>query len=566
MKHKTPEYPTWEISDFRDLLGGMEERYADNVAYLWRDPLAEDGIAARTYADMIRDVKSLAAYLCAMGLEHAKIAVCGKNSYRWAISFLAVVSGCGIAVPLDREWSADSLAAFLTDAECAAVLYEDDMRTKLSELEIDGLLKMPLSMIDTYLAQGNALREAGSRSYEHHTVDADALGVLAYTAGPIGIAKGVMLSQRNLCADITAICSRIRIREDDRMLSHLPPHQLYEITSAVSALYSGASIAFNESVRRMPSDMALFRPTVMVTVPAVVEFISRFIERGYAEARGGKLLLGVQKTATGIVSNALGVVSKHTAEKSRRSIFSTVHSFLGGRLRAVIVGAAPLKPAVFKQIERFGYAVYTGYGLTEASPIALMHHDKYRASDDVGYPIPGLEVRIDDPDDNGIGALCIKGPTVMLGYYKDDEATAEVLQDGWLSTGDLAQMTESCAIRITGSQKPVIVLPTGKKIVPAELESYARKHPLVSDCRVYAEDTDGEIALCIAVYPDFARLSEALSLSSGQELSALSEEDTARAKTLLLDIVRDVNANLPQYKHIKKLVIRKTAFEAQTEV
>ena len=569
MKHKTPEYPTWEIRDFRDLLDGMEQRYDDNIAYLWRDPLAEDGIAARTYADMARDVKSLAAYLCAMGLEHKKIAVCGKNSYRWSISFLAIVCGCGVAVPLDREWSAAALTKFLTDAECDAILYEDDMRDKLSAVTLDGLLKMPLSLADTYLSQGDALREAGSRSYENHTVDADALGVLVYTAGCPGISRGVMLSQHNLCADIMAVCSRFRIREDDRMLSHLPPHQVYQITTSMSALYCGASVAFNDSVRRMPSDLSLFRPTVMVTVPAVVEFLSRFIEKGYAEARGGKLLLGVQKTATGIVSNTLGIVSKRTAEKSRRSIYSTVHSFLGGRLRAVIVGAAPLKESVFRQLEKYGYAVYSGYGLTEASPIALMHHDKYRAPDDVGYPIPGLEVRIDDPDDNGIGALCIKGPTVMLGYYQNEEATAAVLHDGWLSTGDFAQMTESCAIRITGTEKPVIVLPTGKKIVPAELESYVSAHPLVSACKVYAEGEDGDLTLCVSVYPDFAQLAAALSLQTetpdSDALKTLSEEDTARAKTLLLDIVRDVNAQLPQYKHIKKLVVRKTPFSEQAE-
>ena len=566
MKYKTPDYPTWEIRDFRDLLDGIGERYADNAAYLWRDPLEEDGIAARTYADMVRDVKNLAAYLCAMGLEGKTIAVCGRQSYRWAIAFLAVVCGCGTAVPLDRELSGEALEGFLTDAGCAAILYEDDMKTKLSALALEGLLRMPLSMAESYLSQGNALREAGSRSYENHTVDTDAPGVIVYPAGDVGAAPGIMLSQSALCADIMAVCSRIRIREDDRLLSHLPPHQLYEITTECAALYSGASIAFNDTVRRMPSDLSLFRPTVLITVPAVVEFISRFIERGYAKARGGKLLLGVQRAATGMVSNAIGIVSKQGAGASRRSIFSTVHSFFGGRLRAVIVGMAPLGAHVFRQLQTYGYAVYACYGPVEAAPIALIHHDAYRASDDVGYPIPGLEVRIDDPDDNGIGELCIKGPTVMMGYCHNDEATASVLRDGWLFTGDLAQMTESCAIRITGSKKPVIVLPTGKQISVTEMESYFCAHSLVSECRVYAEEDGGEITLCVSVCPDLARLASALSLPDDRELTHLSEEETARAKTLLLDIVREINASLPPYKHVKKLVVRKTPFSEQTEM
>ena len=559
MKH-TPEYNTWEITDFRALLDGIGARYPDNIAYTWRDPLAEDGVAARTYADMIRDIQSLAAYLCAMGLEHRRIAVCGKNSYRWAISFLAVVCGCGVIVPLDRELHEEALGALLADAACSAVLYEDDMQAKLQSVDLPGLMKLPLSSVDVYLSQGASLRDAGSRSYEHHTVDADALGVLLYTSGTVGHAKGVMLSQANLCADIVGICRRIRITEADRVLSHLPAHHIYEITAALAVLCSGGSIAINDSIRRMPSDLALFRPSVLVTVPAVVDFISRFINRGYADARGGKLLLGAQKMAVGIVSRPLGLLSKRSAEKSRRSIFSTVHSFLGGNLRAVVVGAAPLSPAVFSQIAQFGYAVYAGYGLTEASAAALMQHDKYRAPDDVGFPIDGIEVRIDSPDADGIGELCIKGPTVMLGYYNDEEATSQVLRDGWLYTGDLACQRASGAYAITGRKTSVIVLPTGKKVCPEELEAYFAENPLVSECLVYAGEQDGEQLLCVSVYPDLAVLTEMLSLPADTDLTTLSAEDTARAKTLLLDIVRDVNARLPNYKHVRHLVVRKTEF------
>jgi len=561
---KTSEYKTWEIPDFRALLDGIETRYADNIAYLWRDPVAEDGIAVRTYAETVRDVKSLAAYLCAMGLEGRRIAVCGRNSYRWAISFLAVVCGCGVIVPLDREMRAEELSDLLADAACSAILYEDDMQTKLDAVDLPALLKLPLSAADTYLAQGASLRAAGSRSYEHHTVDPNTLSILLYTAGTVGITKGVMLSQSNLCANITSVCKCFKITEKDRVLSHLPPHHLYELTSALAILYSGAGIAFNESIRRMPSDLSLFRPTILVTVPAVVDFISRFIDKGYADARGGKLLLGVQRMATGVVSNAIGIVSKRSADQSRRSIFSTVHSFLGGRLRAVVVGEAPLSPVVYTKIARFGYAVYAGYGLTETTPMVLMHHDKYRAPDDVGFPIPDVEIRIDDPNDDGIGELCIKGPTVMLGYYNNDEATAEVLRDGWLHTGDLAQMTESCAIRITGSKKADIVLPTGKKIIPEELESCIMKNPLVSECMVYAKTSDGEQTLCVSVYPNLAVLTEMLALPADTDLARLSEEDIRRAKTILLDIVREVNETMPQYKHIRKLVIRKTEFEKTT--
>ena len=562
MKHKnlTVEYPTWEMNSFRDLLDGIESRYADNIAFLWRSPDAEDGAVSHTYADTVTDIKNLAAYLCAMGLEHRRIAVCGRNSFDWAISYLAVGCGCGTVVPLDKELRADELSDLLADAECDAVLYGDDVREKLESVELPGLLKLPMASMPLYLEQGGALRGAGSRTYEHHTADPDAPGVLLYTSGTLGVARGVLLSQHSICADIVGVCRQCRITESDRMLSHLPLHHIYECTAMLAALYSGASIAFNDNLRRMPSDLTLFRPTVLVTVPAVLEFMSRFVRHGYADARGGRLLLGVQRAATGVVAGALGTVSRTAAEKSRRRIFSTVHKFMGGRLRAIFVGAAPLSEEVFRQFEQFGYAVYLGYGLTETSSVALMHSDRYRTPGDVGFPISGVEVRIDAPDDDGIGELCIRGETVMCGYYNNAQATAEVLRDGWLYTGDLAQQTPTGAYRITGRKKSVIVSKTGKKIYPEELELYYMKNPLVSECLVYAEEHDGAQTLCVAVYPDITELVRQLNLPPDTDLSRLTQAEIDRAKTLLLDTVHTVNAAFPSYKHVKKLVVRKTEF------
>lgn len=558
MKH-TAEYPTWDAAQFRALLDGIETRFADNIAFMWRDPAAPDGIACRTYADAARDVRNLATYLCAMGLQNRPVAVCGKNSYEWEIAYLAIGCGCGMIVPIDRDLRADEMAYQLADAGCAAILYGDDVRAKAEAIDDDRILKLPLSDTDLYLSRGDALRQAGSRSYENHTADADAPGVLLYTCGTPGIARGILLSQRGICANVTALCKTVGLRETDRMLSHLPLFQSYECTMHLAMLYSGACIAFGDGIRHMPSDLALFRPTVLVTVPAVLEFMARFVEKGYAGARGGRLLLGVQRAATGVVSHTVGHLSRSTAEKSRRTIFSTVHSFMGGRLRAIAVGEAPLSAEIFRRFEQFGYAVYTGFGLTEAAPIILSHTDKYRSPDDNGFPLPGSEVRIDNPDEDGIGKMCVRGPSVMLGYYRDEAATAAVLQNGWLSTGVLARRTESGAYRITGRNTDIILSPTGKKIYPAELESYFCRHPLVHDCRVY-EEQEGTGVLCAAIAPDRQLLADALGLPPETDPAMLSEADTARAKALLLEVVTGVNASHPPYKHIKKLILRSSDF------
>ncbi|MGM9625304.1 MAG: AMP-binding protein, partial [Eubacteriales bacterium] len=506
-------YQNWEMNDFRELLDGIAERYAVNTAYLWHDGYTDDGIMKKSYAETADDVKNLATYLCALGLEGKTVAVTGKNSYLWEIAYLAIGCGCGTILPLDRDLRSDELSALMEDAACAAVLYSEEMEEKIKAVELPGVLRLPLSCAETYLSRGAELRAEGSTIYETHQVDPDAPGVLLYTSGTMGVAKGVMLSQRSICADIVNVCHRVRIKEDDRVLSHLPLHHTYECTTNLAILYSGGSIAFNDNMRRLPKDFSLFRPTILITVPAVLAFMTRFVRRGYEEARGGKLLLGVQRAASGVTSKTVQLFSDQTARKQKKKIFSTVDHFFGGNLRAILVGAAALSPEIFRLFEQFGYAVYCGYGLTETAPIALMHDDRYRCADDVGFPVYGVEAKIADPDENGIGELCLRGPNVMLGYYRNPDATAEVLRDGWFYTGDLAQVTKSGAYRITGRQKSMIVSQTGKKIFPEELESYLQRSPVIAECMVYAEEKNGVQQICAAVYPDKTETEKVLGIS-----------------------------------------------------
>ena len=555
---KRPNYQNWEATDFRDLLDGIVSRYALNTAFLWRDEDADDGIAQKTYAELGEDVRNLATYLCSRGLEGKTVAVVGKNSYLWEVGYLAVVCGCGTVLPLDKDLRGDELLSLMLDAECAAVLYTEDMEIKIHSMEASGVIRIPLASADKMFSCGAELRSAGDTSYEDHTVDPFAMGILLYTSGTAGIAKGVMLSQNNICSNIVSVCKRFKVYEEDRVLSHLPLHHTYECTANMAVLYSGASIAFNEGMRHMPGDMILFRPTILVTVPAVLEFMSRFVRKGYAEAKGGKVLLGVQKTASAMMDNTIRHFSEKASNINKRKIFSTVNHFFGGNLRAILVGAAGLSPQIFRMFEGFGYAVYCGYGLTETSPISLMHDDRYRRADDTGLPIPGVEIRIDDPDENGVGEICIKGPNVMLGYYKNPEATEEVLKDGWLYTGDLGAVTKSGGYRITGREKSMIVASNGKKVFPEELEAYFMQHQIVAECLVFAEESEGHQRLCVSVYPNFQEAELVLGVRSTDEdfSSALKKE--------LLRIVREVNFAFPPYKHIRKLVIRRKEFSKTT--
>lgn len=551
---KAPFYQNWEVGDFRELLYGITERYAVNTAFLWREGPDEDSVMTKSYTEFAEDVKNLATYLCALGLEGKTIAVTGKNSYLWMVSYLAIGCGVGTILPLDRDLRSDELLDLMKDACCAAVLYTADMEEKLSEIKNQGINFLPLVCADTYFARGAELRAEGSTIYDAHKVNPDEPGVLLYTSGTMGVAKGVLLSQHNICADIENVCHRVKIVEEDRVLSHLPLHHTYECTTSLAILYSGGSIAFNDNLRRLPKDFNLFQPSILITVPAILEFMTRFVRRGYAEARGGKLLLGIQKTASGVAGTTLKLLSEKAAQKNKRKIFSTVDHFFGGCLRAILVGAAALSPEIFKSFEAFGYSVYCGYGLTETAPISLMHDDSYRCADDTGFPVFGVEARIDEPDENGVGELCLRGPNVMLGYYKNPDATAEVLRDGWFHTGDLACQKKNGAYKITGRMKSMIVSPNGKKIFPEELEAYLMRYPVISECMVYAEEKNGIPQICAAVYPDKA---EVAALIGENEVDSASME---KLRIVLYDLVREVNQSLPPYKHIRRLVIRKNEF------
>ncbi len=544
------------VADFRELLLHCEEEHAENTGFLWRSPDAEDGIATRTYADLVNGARALASYLVAHGYKGKNIAVSGKNSYEWLLSYFTGAIVGNFIVPLDRELRADEISSLAKDAECAAILYTPDMEEKLAELDLSAD-KLPLAKLDEMLCEGQALREGGDTAFEDAEIDPDAVSVLLYTSGTMGVAKGVMLTQGNICYDACTVLRQIRITNNDRILSHLPLHHTYECLTELSLLHSGGSIAYNDSMRRLPADFAQFKPSVLVTVPAVLTFMSRFINKGYSEARGGKILLAAQKAASA-TANTIGLFNREAALKQKRKIFSTVSNFLGGNLRLLLVGAAGLSPALYRLFEGCGFAVYCGYGLTETSPIAIMQGDEYHKPGDIGKPILGVDVRIDEPDENGIGEICIRGPIVMKGYYRNEEATEEALRDGWFHTGDLGKMEKNGAFVITGRKKSMIVANNGKKIFPEELEAYLEKNEVVKEAFAYAEDKNGKQIIVAAVYPDEAAVAKELGLAPTDEGYMDAQ------KELFSSLISHINASFPAYKHISKLVIRKTPFEKTT--
>ena len=462
-----------EISSIRELCDGSCENFSGNTAFVFREG---DGVREVTYGEVYDNIKAFASYLRSLGLEGKKIAVLGKNCYEWALTYLTVCAGVGIIVPLDKDLSAEDIKYLVKDSETAAIVFAPAQAEKLDGID-DDVIKLSSADMPLYIAEGKKLRDEGDRAYEQHKINPYSLGILIYTSGTTGVSKGVMLSQYNICSNIVHVARRTAVYPYDRTLSVLPLHHTYECMAGfLSFFYSGASIAYNNSLRQLQADFVLFKPTVFVAVPVLLEKLYSMIVKKYAKMKGGKAVLAVQRSLSKLVGKA----------SSQRKVFATVNASLGGKLNRILCGAAALSPEAYHGYESFGYRVYVGYGLTETSPVCIMHHDGYTSADDIGYPLVGVSVKIVEPNADGVGELAIKGPNVMLGYYKDEAATAACMDgDGYFHTGDIGRVDDEGHIYITGRLKNLIILSNGKNVYPEEIENVLSTIPGVMEMVVY---------------------------------------------------------------------------------
>lgn len=540
-------YDVRNITTFRELIEGSAELYGERTAFIFTDG---SEVREITYSRAFDEIKSFTAYLRSVLPEGVKVAVTGKNSYFWAISYLTVTCGVGAVVPIDKDLRADEVEGLLETADVSAVIYSHELSDKIAGLS-ERYLCLDMENYEEYIEKGRELREQGDTSYEDHGVNPHAPGILLFTSGTTGVSKGVMLSQYNICSNVMGVARVLKVTPDDRALSVAPLHHTFECTAGfLFMIYNGGSIAYNSSLRRLQADLKLFRPTVMAAVPLLLNTFRNTIIRKYSQMRGGRLVLSLQR--------ALSDVS---GEKAKRQIFSVVNETFGGRLRLIVCGAAPLDTETTRDYARFGIKVYVGYGLTETSPVITVQSDFYSAPGDVGRPIPGTKVRLDDVNEEGIGELVAKGPGVMLGYYENKEGTEAVMEDGWFHTGDLAKQLPSGAYKITGRIKSMIVTPGGKKVFPEELEMFLEKSPYISECMVCGKETDSAVRITALVFPDADAVAEKLAKSG---IEPGTEEFREAQKKLISDAVKAVNAGFPNYKHISDIIIREKEFEKTT--
>ncbi len=539
-------YDTKMYKNMRELVDDVCIKYADNTAFLYHS--GEDVVEVK-YKQLGEDIKNFTSYLTSQGLKGEKVVVIGKNSYSWSLTYLTVTSGLGVIVPMDKDLSEEQIDYLLEDSDPKCIVYGREIEGKLPNKK-EGIKYICFDEISACLEKGAELRRKGDLAYERYVVDSFSLGILIYTSGTTGIAKGVMLSQYNIMSNVSGAKSVIMIYPEDRCVSVLPLYHTYECMAGFLAfIASGASIAYNESLRELANDLLLFKPTVIVGVPVLFEKLYRIVLKKYASLKGGNVVLSLQGALSSIIGDG----------KTRRKIFNSVNEAFGGNLNRILCGAASLKPEVFEGYQRFGYGVYQGYGLTETSPVCMVSSDAYTNPNDTGFALPGVELKLDSTNSEGVGELLVKGPNVMLGYYNNPAATASVIdENGWFHTGDLATLTENGTYKIVGRVKSMIVLPNGKKVFPEELELYLQKSKLVSGCFIFGNEENDNVVVTASIYPDKAELKEAVEKMGGR--GSFDE----KAAQLIHKLVEDVNSKFPAYKNIKRVIIRKTDFEKTT--
>lgn len=523
----------------KEILDNSVQKFKYNCAFTFLD--GEGRKSEISYKEMKRDVDGLAvALLHEFKMKGKKAAIIGYNSYEWCVSYLACLSAGIVAVPVDRELSSEDVDGIISFAEVKAVLGDTSILEKLKKAKDVKYVCFEDAEAGLYplISKGKHLLKEG---FELEAApDPDALAVLLFTSGTTGTSKGVILSNRNLCSDLFLVRDNVKIGETDRSLSLLPLHHTYEAMALLMILYCGGSVAFCGGIRYLSRSFQTFSPTVFVTVPLILE---KLHERILDEIEKKGMLRKFRLAS--IMSSAVG-------EDKRKKLFSDIHSFFGNRLKTIIVGAAALQVSVAEDFELFGFRVIIGYGLTECSPIVICNSLNDRTPDTVGRPLGETEVKIDRPDEKGVGEILVKGPMVMKGYYKNEEATKAVFRDGWFCTGDLGHCDKNGRYRISGRCKNVIVTKNGKNIYPEELEYRLNRSPYISESLVYAEK--GDIVSC-EILPDSEAVSHKL------KKQAPSDEEI---KALINETVRGINRILPSYKRIKKVTVRKDGFDKTT--
>ena len=564
MNKNYPIYKTTFIDDMRSLVEESARNFPNDIAISYKEKYYDKEVKKVTFTQWRDDVRHLGTALISNKLREENIAIVGENSYGWCCSFFAVMATGAVTVPVDKELPIEDIDGIITTTACKAVIYGKSAESKVIEILKNGGLKTvdflisidsesaidseylgdkTLTSVPTLEDEGAELYKNGDNSYYDYKIDTTKLASIVFTSGTTGKGKGVMLSQANICLDMTLGMYNFDITK--KTLHVLPPHHTFGSTvNYVGHLSQGCEVYISSGLKHVSDEIREQQPTHLILVPAFLEVMNRKIWQTARKNGKEGLLKAMIK-----VSNCLRKVGIDL----RKKLFSSVLAAFGGKLELVICGGAKLDEEIIRNFDSLGITVLNGYGITECAPLISANRNKYQKPGSVGTPILACRVKIDNPNEYGEGEICVKGPNVMLGYYNNPEATAEVFdKDGFFHTGDYGKLDEEGWIYITGRKKNLIILSNGKNVYPEEIEADLQKVEGVNEVVVYAGESrvqKDKITIVAEIFPD---------------ADLLADKGISNIQEYFENQVKELNAKMPPYKAIKCVKLRDTEFQKNT--
>lgn len=564
-KKNKKNYDGTNFTTVKEMFINSSKEYADRTLLLEKFNPKEDWTEI-TYNQFKNEVIGFGtALIRKLNLKDTRIVIIGENTHHWYLSYMTMLCGAGIAVPVDKELPENEIENVIKRAKASAVIFSTkkaDVIKKVAENlpDVKYFIQMNSNEeingrfvgLDYLIEEGKIIYNGGDNSFMEIEIDPDEFKVLIFTSGTTSNAKGVMLCNRNLAQNVNAATAYVKLTPEDRLMSILPLHHTYESSIGFLLPFGvGASISVCQGLKHIVPDLQETKPTALLTVPLLVETLYRKINANIKKSKKDGLVNSMIH-----VTNALKAVGIDI----KRKVFNEIYENLGGRIRIIVSAAAPIDAKVGKWVEDIGILFLQGYGLTETAPIAALTPDFDTRVGSAGKAVVGAELRIDNPNENGEGEVLICSKTLMIGYYEDEEATKEAIfeEDGkrWFHSGDVGYMDKDGFLYITGRSKNVIVTQNGKNIYPEEIELLLSKHTEIKECMVYGKEVEGEKELIITarVIPNYEEIEE----KYGKDL----DEDAVYK--IIWDIIKEVNKGLTSYKAIKKLEIKHDEFVKTT--
>lgn len=537
--------------NLRDMMNYAADTYKGDTAFIikhkQKKEISYEYIPFEKFRD---DVNGFGTAMLQKGWQGKRIAVIGKNRYEWMLGYFASQCGLGLCVPLDRGLPYEELESSLQRSRADVLIFDPDQLSIVEELKkknscnVTEFISMdPLEGYDDVRAMTESGFKALENGYEDYLslpIDPMAMSLILFTSGTTSMAKAVQLSQHNLTSNVYAMLTCEDIRRGDISMAFLPYHHTFGAIAQLDMIAAGVVTTYCDGLKYLQKNIVEYKVTIFVCVPLLVESIYKKIMATVKKQGMEKKVAFGLKLTKALLKVGIDV---------RRKVFKQILDQLGGNLRFVISGAAAIDPEALEGFINFGIMAVQGYGMTESAPVLAAENHWQRKTGSIGRAMPGVELAIDNPNEEGIGELIGRGPNIMLGYYENPEATDEVLKDGWLHTGDLASVDEDGYIFLHGRKKNVIVLKNGKNIYPEELEVLIANLPYAEENMVFGqprhEDSDErDLALCAKIVYNKDYMKEHYGTEDLSEIEKIIKKD-----------IDAINEELPVYKQMLRIIV-----------